>query len=90
MRLINSIKMKEKLFHNILNDLKNSCMVALIMEYPKLSYAKWHMKGLTIQLETMCQNDFMSKSTDEAWAFLEDLAEKDQQWNRFMSHPVSV
>jgi len=28
----------------------------------------------------MCQNDFMSKSTDEAWAILEDFAEKDQQW----------
>jgi len=28
----------------------------------------------------MCQNDFMSKLTDEAWAFLEDCAEKDQQW----------
>jgi len=33
-----------------------------------------------IQLETMCQNDFMSKPIDEAWAFLEDFAEKDQQW----------
>jgi len=31
-----------------------------------------------IQLETMCQNDFMNKPTDEAWAFLEDFAEKDQ------------
>jgi len=44
--------MKEKLFQNILNDLKNSSIVALIMESPKLSYAKWHMKGLTIQLES--------------------------------------
>jgi len=35
---------------------------------------------IRIQLETMCQNDFMSKSTDEAWSFLKDFAEKDQQW----------
>jgi len=52
MKSINSLKTKEKHFHNILNDLKNSCIVALVMESPKLSYAKWHIKGLTIQLES--------------------------------------
>jgi len=50
--IINSIKTKEKHFHNILNDLKNSCIVSLITESPKLSYAQWHMKGLTIQPES--------------------------------------
>ena len=31
-------------------------------------------------LESMCQGQFMDKETTEAWQFLEDLAEKNLQW----------
>ena len=31
-------------------------------------------------IETMCQGNFTNKSDGEAWAFLEDMAEKTMQW----------
>ena len=31
-------------------------------------------------LESMCQGQFMYKEPTEAWQFLEDLAEKNLQW----------
>ena len=31
-------------------------------------------------VESMCQGGFLSKSTTNAWEFLEDLAEKTMQW----------
>jgi len=82
MRLISLLKMKEKLFHNILNVLKNSCIVVPYRGISKTILCQVAYEGLNyptrIQFETMCQNDFMSKSTNEAWAFLEDFAENDQ------------
>ena len=31
-------------------------------------------------LESMCQGNFMGKSEEEAWGFLEEIAEKTVQW----------
>jgi len=94
MKSINSLKTKEKHFHHILNDSKNSYIVSLIMESPKLSYAKWHMKGLTIQLESNlkpCAKMILwANQPMRLGSFLKILLKRINSGNRFMSYPVNV
>src|SRR6516165_2888819 len=68
----------------------------LLAQCPRHGLEKWCLCQILYEcldfntrtmLESMCQGGFMDKSEDDAWAFLEDLADKTMLWETVRETP---